>query len=155
MDIASALLAYLDTEDGAAESAGGISAYLHGCSVDERRAALEIIAAAALDDGQLSASEREMLEKRGDDSSAAQVERALSTVGALMPFAGDAARREFLAERAGKIASPSDRELVLGLCVQVLDDARADDVEHKVEVFAASLGLDESAIARVRATPGP
>ncbi len=143
MDISSALLAYLETAQQDADP-HGVGAFLRTCTDDERAAALELLAAAALDDGTLSETERAMLERHGD------VQRALSVVRAAMPFAGDAARRRFLAERADVVRNASERELLLGACVAVLEAAAAANLEARCLIFASALGLSDAALARVR-----
>jgi hypothetical protein len=148
MDIASALLAYIDTDPASAEDPRGVGKYLRGCTDDERRAALELIAAAALDDGVLSESERAMLDRHG--SAAAEVHRALSVVQAAMPFPGDVERRTFLAARADEVHDAADRERLLGVCVSVLEAAGAKNVEARCLIFQSALGVSDAALARVR-----
>lgn len=155
MDIASALLAYLETTpadsaDTAARDPHGIAKLLASFDDTERAAALELIAAAALDDGRLSDSERAMLETHATGGPADAVRRALSTVQAAMPFAGDAQRRRFLADRADLIRATPDREKLLGACVGVLDAAGAANAEARCLIFASALGLSDAALARVR-----
>lgn len=152
MDIASALLAYLETEPAAAAASDPheIGKLLRGFGDDERRAALELIAAAALDDGTLSDSERAMLDRHGEGGAADDVRRALAVVQAAMPFKGDAERRRFLADRADQVRAAPDRERLLGVCVAVLEKAAAPNLEARCLIFASALGMSDAALARVR-----
>lgn len=152
MDIASALLAYLDTGQPSSPERDPhrIGELLRGLDDGERRAALELIAAAALDDGHLSESERAMLDRHGADGAGEEVKRALVTVESAMPFAGDAQRRRFLADRADLVRSASDRERLLGGCVAILEGAGAANLEARCLIFASALGLSDAALARVR-----
>jgi hypothetical protein len=155
MDIASALLAYLETAPSdaptdVARDPHGIGKLLQGFDDAERNAALELIAAAALDDGTLSDSERAMLDQHATGGAADAVRRALSTVEAAMPFTGDAQRRRFLADRADLIRAAPDREKLLSACASVLDAAGAANVEARCLIFASALGLSDAALARAR-----
>ena len=151
MDIASALLAYLDTDTAdAANDPQGLAKLLQGFESGERRAALELLAAAALDDGTLSESERAMLDRHGSGGAADEVRRALETVQAAMPFQGDGARRRFLADRADLVRATPDREKLLGACVAVLEAAGAPNLEARCLIFASALGLSDAALARAR-----
>lgn len=151
MDIASALLAYLET--GQTDGAGdphGLAKFLRTCTDAERRAALELIAAAALDDGTISESERAILDRHGTGEAAAEVQRALSLVQAAMPFPGDAERRRFLADRADVIRDTPDRERMLAVCVGILETAGAKNLEARCLIFTSALGLTDAALARAR-----
>jgi hypothetical protein len=151
MDIASALSAFLDTDAADAErDRHGVGKFLRTCTDDERRAALDLLAAAALDDGTISASERAMLDRHGTSGAAAEVHAALARVEAAMPFRGDAERRRFLAERADVVRGTADRERLLGACVAVLENAAAPNVEARCLIFASALGLTDAALARAR-----
>jgi hypothetical protein len=150
MDIASALLAYLDTEESSADrDPHGVAKYLRGCTDEERRAALELIAAAALDDGVISESERALLDHHGTGGAAAEVNRALSVVQAAMPFPGDAERRAFLNVRADVVRDATDRERLLGVCVGILEKAGAKNVAARSLIFQSALGVSDAGLARV------
>lgn len=151
MDIASALLAYI--ESGPADAPNDphrIGELLRSFDDDERTAALELIAAAVLDDGQLSESERALLDRHGEGGAAEDVRRALAAVQSATPFAGDAERRRFLADRADRVRAAPDRERLLGACVGVLEKAAAPNLEARCLIFASALGLSDAALARVR-----
>lgn len=152
MDIASALLAYLDTEQASADrDPHGVGKLLREAGDDERRAMLELLAAAALDDGVLSESERTMLDRHATGgTAAAAVQRALSIVQAAMPFAGDAERRRFLAERADLVRPAADRERLLAACIAVLENAGAPNLEARCLIFQSALGVPDAALARIR-----
>ncbi len=147
MDIASALLAYIDSAESDPD---GIGELLRGCTDGERRASLELLAAAVLDDGALSESERALLDRHGSGPAAAEVQRAMAAVEAAMPFPSDAERRRFLAARADLLRSASDRERLLGACVAVLETAGAKNLEARCLIFTSALGLSDAALARVR-----
>jgi len=149
MDIASALLAYLDSDANEDRDLGGIGKMLRSLSDDERRGALELLAAAALDDGMLSDSERAMLDRHGVGA-ADEVRQALETVQKAIPFRGDAERRRFLADRADLIRAAPDREKLLGACVGVLEQAAAPNLEARCLIFASALGMSDAALARAR-----
>jgi hypothetical protein len=151
MDIASALLAYLDGGGADADrDPHQVGKFLRTCTDDERKAALELIAAAALDDGTISESERAMLDRHAAGEAGAHVQRALSVVQAAMPFAGDAVRRRFLAERADVVRSAEERERLLGACVGVLESANAPNLDARCLIFASALGMSDAALARAR-----
>lgn len=151
MDIASALLAYLDTDHAGPDADPyGIGKFLRTCTDQERSAALELLAAAALDDATISESERAMLDRHGAGVAKAHVQRALAVVQAAMPLAGDAARRRFLADRADVLRNADERELLLGACVAVLENAAAPNLEARCLIFTSALGLSDAALARVR-----
>jgi hypothetical protein len=151
MDISSALEAYLQTEAAAADrDPHGLAAFLRGAADVERRAAIELVVAAVLDDGKLSDGERSMLDRHATHAGD-EVRTALSTVQAVMPFPSDAERRRFLAERADAIRAATDRERVLAVCVAILENANASNLEARCQIFASALGLSDAALARVRA----
>lgn len=155
MDIASALLAYLETSQTTTTPVAdrhGIGKLLAGATDAERKAVLELIAAAALDDGTLSETEQALLDRHDASGPGGEVRRALETVRAAMPFASDAERRRFLAERADVIRNAADRERALGACVDVLAAAAAPNLEARCLIFTSALGLSDAALARVRAS---
>lgn len=151
MDIASALLAYMETDKGDTDrDPYGLGRFLRTCTDAERTAALELLAAAALDDGVLSESERTMLDAHAAGEAGAHVQRALAVVQAAMPFAGDAVRRRFLADRADVVRSAEERERLLGACVAVLENAAAPNLEARCLLFQSALGLSDAVLARLR-----
>ena len=154
MDIASALLAYLETSQttSTASDRHEMGKLLASATDAERGSVLELIAAAALDDGTLSESEQALLDRHDGSGPGGEVRRALDVVRAAMPFASDADRRRFLAQRADVIRSAAERERVLGACVDVLTAAGAPNLEARCLIFTSALGLSDAALARVRAS---
>lgn len=125
-----------------------LDGFLSALPDPERRAFLEIVAAAILDDGKLSDAEKAWLDARRETAGDDLVNAAIATATSVMPPREDAgALRAFLAERADRLASDAHRERAFAAAALALHDAGGAGWREHARTFAEALRVAEVARA--------
>lgn len=125
------------------------STFVKELPAPQQGAVLELLAAAALDDGVLSDDEKALLGKRAEDTSDESIQQAVSVAAAALPFTSDAAAKAYLSPRASLLASNEDRERVLSICIEVLSKAGGVAAPHKVQVMADAFGVSRERLREI------
>lgn len=117
-----------------------LDGFLSALPDPERRAFLEIVAAAILDDGKLSDAEKAWLDARRETAGDDLVNASIATATTVMPPREDVgALRSFLAERADRLASDSHRERAFAAAALALHDAGGEGWREHAAAFAEAL----------------
>lgn len=116
---------------------------------ERQKAFLEVVAAAALDDGVLSDSEKAWLGARRDATKEpTAIDAALEATTAALgsPIAADKLTA-FVEERSALLADEETREAALAVVGVVLHEAGRASYPDVIRAFGSALGLKEKAIA--------
>lgn len=133
-----------------------LDGFLSALTDVERRAFLEIVAAAILDDGKLSDAEKAWLDARREMAGDDLVNAAIATATTVMPPRDEVgALGRFIAERADRLASDAHRERAFAAAALALHDAAGEGWREHVRTFADALRVpDGTRAALLRGVEG-